>query len=266
MTTPASDREIDLSCDLGEAFGPWSSGEDSAALPLISSAHVACGFHAGDSLTMLRTVREAVRQGVSVGAHPGLPDLLGFGRRKMDVTPDALHAYILHQVGALRGVLSTTDASLSHVKLHGAMCLNVEASSEHAAAAAEAIAASAPGLPVFWRASPSPDTFVHELRSRRIEVVSELYPDLRYAPDGSLSPPHEGTFQSTAQSLAQIERALGDGEVETTAGTRVPLMFSSICVHSDSAQAIASLREIRKHLEAGGFTVKPPSTGQGGDR
>lgn len=254
-------RTIDLNCDMGEGFGRWRLGDDEAVLPLVSSASIACGFHAGDPLTMLATVRGAHRHGVAIGAHPGLPDKLGFGRRNMALSPEEVHAYVVNQIGALSGAVAAVGGEMRHVKLHGAFTVNVEDSEEHAAAAAEAIVSCAPQPRVLWRSSPVPDTFSAELRRRGVEVVLELYPDLVYTGDGYVAPPRDGRFSTPDDALAQVRRAIEDGEALTTAGTEIPLEFESICVHGDSPEAPAFLERLRALLDELGCEVRAPGRG-----
>jgi len=252
-------RVIDLNCDMGESFGRWRLGADDVVLPLVSSANIACGFHAGDPLTMVATVRDATRHGVVIGAHPGLPDLLGFGRRHLAIAPDETYAYIVTQVGALMGAVQAAGTRLHHVKLHGAMTVVVETSEEHAAAAVQAILDTAPEPRLYWRAAPVPDPFSDEARRRGVEVVLEMYPDLVYAPDGHLAPPARGEFAVLDQAIEQVRRALSDGEVLTSAGAPVGIEFSSICVHGDSAEALDIVR-------ASGCTIAAPGANANGER
>lgn len=251
-------RVIDINCDMGESFGRWRLGDDEAVLPLVTSANVACGFHAGDPMTMVATTRAAQRHGVAIGAHPGLPDLLGFGRRAMSLTPEEVHAYVITQTGALAGAARAAGAELRHVKLHGALTMNVEDSEEHAGAAAEAIVAAAPGAHVLWRSSPVPDPFSAELRRCGVGVVLELYPDLVYTGEGYVAPPRDGRFSTPESALAQVRRALDDGMVLTTEDTLIPLEFSSICVHGDSPEAITAVSAIRAVVEEAGCEVAAP--------
>lgn len=251
-------RYIDLNCDMGESFGRWRLGDDDTVMPLISSANVACGFHAGDSVTMVQTVRSAKRHGTAVGAHPGLPDLLGFGRRNIAVSPEQIYAYIVTQIGALSGVLRAAGVELHHVKLHGALTANVETSEEHAAAAAAAIVATAPQPRVLWRASPVPDAFSAALERAGGETILELYPDLVYSPEGYVAPPADGHFPTPEHAVAQVRRALDTGEVQTTAGTTLPLQFASICVHGDSPEAVMLIRAVREILHEAGCTIHAP--------
>jgi len=241
---------------MGEGFGRWRLGDDEAALGFVTSVNIACGFHAGDPLTMLATARAAARHGVAIGAHPGLPNLLGFGRRTMSLSPTEVNAYVVTQVGALQGAARAVGAEVTHVKLHGAFTMNVEGSEEHAEAAAEAIFALVESPRVLWRSSPVPDPFAAAVRRRGGTVISELYPDLSYTAEGYVAPPRAGTFTSAEDALAQVRRAFEDGEVRTTAGTTIPLEFDSICVHSDSPEAIDFLRRLRGLLDELGCEVR----------
>lgn len=257
------DKTVDINCDMGEGFGRWRLGDDEALFPLISSANVACGFHAGDPMTMFATVRGAVANGLAIGAHPGLPDLLGFGRRRIAVSPEELYAYIVTQIGALRGVLSACGSEMTHAKLHGALTLVVERSDEHGAAAAGAIRDAAPEPRVYWRAAPTPDSFSAACDRVGVEVVRELYPDLIYAPGGSVAPPAPGEFVQLSDSLEQARRAFADGQVMTTARELMSIDFDSICVHSDGPFAVGLASGLREIAHDHGFGVASPGAHEG---
>ena len=178
-------RAIDINADLGESFGNWAMGNDEALIPEITSANVACGFHASDPLTMLETVRIAKRNNVAVGAHPGLPDLLGFGRRTMNVSGEDMYGYVVYQVGALQATLAVNGMKLHHVKAHGALYPMLRDSDELAEAVAEALVDL--GSPLSYFPAPVATTAIgRALAARGLEVVGEIYPDLGYDDEAGL--------------------------------------------------------------------------------
>lgn len=176
---------IDINCDMGESFGNWQMGNDAGMMPLITTANVACGFHAGDPVTLLNTCKLAGQHGVVVGSHPGLPDLLGFGRRAMNITPEDAYAYVVYQTGALQAALRANGMKLHHIKPHGAFYSVLRTNEALAEAVADAIVAIADQPMLYWPA-PTDAAMPVAARKRGIRVVGEIYPDLTYAPDGSL--------------------------------------------------------------------------------
>ncbi len=179
-------RSIDINCDCGESFGNWQLGADDAILPLITTANVACGFHGGDPMVMRRTVEIAASNGVAVGAHPGLPDLVGFGRRKMDISADDAYAMVVYQVGALKAFLEASGMSLHHVKPHGALYVMLHDQEEVAAAVAEAIRDTCPAPLLYWPAPVEMHALPRAARKLGIEVVGEVYFDLGYSDEAKL--------------------------------------------------------------------------------
>jgi len=178
-------RQMDVNSDMGESFGNWVMGNDAALFTFVTTANVACGFHAGDPVTLVRTVRLAKQNGVVVGAHPGLPDLLGFGRRAMKISAEDAYAYVVYQVGALQATLATEGMRLHHVKPHGAFYSVLKTDDELAEAVAEAIMQLSPEPMLYWPA-PTDSALPRAVRKRGGRVVGEIYVDLEYAPDGSL--------------------------------------------------------------------------------
>ena len=260
MSSARGDRvsTVDVNSDLGESFGNWRFGSDAELMPQISSANVACGFHASDPLTMVRTVRLAKEHGVAVGAHPGLPDLLGFGRRMINVSAEDLYAYVVYQVGALQGVLSANDMGLHHVKPHGVLPEMLRNRPELGASAAEALA----DLGVKLAYLPAPvetSSFAREAEARGIRVIGEIYPDLSYAPDGTLVIQREKRATDLEDAARQVRRFLDDGCVLAEDGTPIPLRAESICVHSDGPNAPDVARAVRQAIEDAGYRVTAAS-------
>lgn len=252
-----STRTIDINCDMGESFGNWKLGDDERLMTVITTANLACGFHGGDPITMLETVRLAVHHGVVVGAHPGLPDLLGFGRRAMKITPEDAYAYVLYQVGALQGALAPTRLRLHHVKPHGALNGMLNGDAELAAAVAQAIRDACPEQPVlYWPAPLEPSTLVREARAGGIRVVGEMYPDLEYDSQGGLILQRTKHATDLEKAGAQIRRFVTEGRVEAQDGTSIELEAESICVHGDGPNAFDVVGEARRVLEECACDVK----------
>ena len=235
---------VAVNCDMGEAFGIWSLGDDEALMPEISMANVACGFHGGDPLVMRRTVRLAKDNDVSVGAHPSYPDLQGFGRRAMALDPEELSAAILYQAGALRAFLDAEDMSLTHVKPHGA--LYGAAATDDATAHAIADAAVAlGGIPVMGMAGTK-----HEqvYTARGLPFLAEYYADLEYADDGSLLITRQHVAYDPQQVRDRVARVLADGVAVSQSGKEIPMRADCVCVHSDTPGAVDVARAVREAI------------------
>jgi UPF0271 protein len=223
---------IDFNADLGESFGLWERGADEALMRVISSANVACGFHAGDPGAMRRAVASARREGVAVGAHPGLPDLLGFGRRVMDVAPDDVRDYVLYQVAALDGFAR----GLHHVKPHGALYMMALDDGAVARAIAEAVASYREGLPVYTLAGSE---LWDAAQAAGLEAVAEFFADRPLRADGSVVMfGWQALFDPTPEAVAaRVRSLLETGTVPALDGTPVAVEASTICVHSDTPRA-----------------------------
>jgi UPF0271 protein len=241
---------IDLNCDMGESFGRYSLGFDAQMMPLITSANVACGFHAGDPHVMRRTAALAREYGVAVGAHPGLPDLLGFGRRAMSVTPSELRDYFTYQIAALRGF-----ASLQHVKMHGALFDMALSDRSLLSAMCEATFAAGPELiwlcPAGAAAVPA--------REAGLKVAEEFYADRAYHPDLRLvSRRTPGALIEHPEAVTErLERLLETGTLRTIEGQAIEVRFDSICVHGDTPGAVEIARAVRRVCEAKGVALQP---------
>ena len=248
---------VDLNCDMGESFGAWSTGADAEVLEHVTSANIACGFHAGDPAVMHRTVAAALGRGVAVGAHPSLPDLQGFGRRSMGITPDEAYDLVLYQIGALAGFCRARGGRLSHVKAHGAL-YNMAAKD---AALADAIATATrdfdASLVLFGLAGGE---LVRAGRKAGLRVANEVFADRTYQPDGSLTPrnkPH-AMIHDLPMALGQVERMMRDGTVLALDGSEVAVEPETICVHGDEPGAATFARELRALLDRIGVSVHPP--------
>lgn len=242
---------FDINCDMGESFGNWRMGNDESVLPLISTANLACGFHAGDPLIMMKTVALAKVAGTAVGAHPGLPDLLGFGRRVINVSPEDLYAYFIYQVGALQGFLTSTGISLNHVKPHGAM-FHVLRDPVLADAALDAIEVVAPNAAIYW---PGQEPFASRAITRGIRVCSEAYPDLDYTDDGSLIVEREKRPVEPSLIYQRMVEIIEKKTLTNRNGIRLPMDVETVCIHGDSPNALAVVEAARKAVADCGLKV-----------
>ena len=238
---------IDINCDMGESFGNWQMGNDAGMMPLITTANVACGFHASDPVTMINTCKMAGEHQVVVGSHPGLPDLLGFGRRAMNITPEDAYAYVVYQTGALQAALRAHGMKLHHIKPHGAFYSVLRTSEPLAEAVAEAICAIAEQPMLYWPA-PTDAAMPVAARKRGIRVVGEIYPDLTYAPDGSLVLQRAKHMTDTEFAAAQVKRYVQTGQVLANDGSLLTLDAQSLCIHGDGPNATAVGAAVRAAL------------------
>jgi UPF0271 protein len=229
---------VTLNCDMGESYGNWRFGDDAGIMPYIDCANIACGFHASDPWTMLKTVRLALSHGTKVGAHPSLPDREGFGRREMKLQPEELTAAFLYQIGALTGMLVAEGGRLSHVKPHGIIYGMAARDMDTARAIAAAVKPF--GVPLFGMAGSCQETAAGELG---VEFVGEFFPDLTYAPDGSLIIPRVQSAIDLQLAEDRMTRALSRNELVTTDGSIRPISFGTVCIHSDppNARDVAAL-------------------------
>ena len=246
---------IDLNCDLGESFGAYTIGMDSAVIPFITSANVACGYHAGDPLIMQKTVAACRQHGVHIGAHPGYPDLMGFGRRNIAATPAEVKAYIQYQVGALSAFCTAAGVPLCHVKPHGAM-YNMAAKDEALAhAVCEGILEVNPKLTLL---ALSGSAMVRAAHETGLPVKNEVFADRGYQADGTLVPRSRPGAMITDEdeAIARVIRMAKEGVVRSVDGVDVPLTADSVCVHGDGEKALAFVQRIRAALTDAGIEVK----------
>jgi UPF0271 protein len=249
--------EIDLNCDMGESFGPWSMGNDVAILDHVSSANIACGFHAGDPVTMQGVVKAALQKGVKVGAHPGLQDLVGFGRRNMQVSAAEAYAIVVYQVGALAGFAAALGGRLNHVKAHGALYNLAAKDRTLADAIARAVHDVDPGLVLFGLAGSE---MIGAAQRVGLRCASEVFGDRTYQDDGSLSPRSlPGAMIEDAEvAAAQVKRMVTEGVVRSMRGKDVPVQADTLCIHGDQPGALAFVRRIRAELANAGIGVRAP--------
>ena len=247
-------KTINLNADLGEGFGPWQMGDDAAMLDTVASANIACGGHAGDPNTMRRTVRLAKQRGVSIGAHPSYPDLQGFGRRAMAMSPEELESQVAFQIGALAGIAALEATRVTHVKPHGA--LNNLACVDRAVADTICRAMCAADRTLILLA-PAASQLVIAGRAAGLAVVEEIFADRAYLPDGQLVPRSrpDAMIHGPAACLAHVLAMLDAGALIATDGTRIPTPIGSICVHGDSPDAVAVARHLRDQLGIRGHRV-----------
>jgi UPF0271 protein len=246
---------IDLNADLGEGFGVWQLGDDDAMLSIVTSANVACGFHAGDPAGLLRVCRLATERGVRIGAQVSYRDLAGFGRRFVDVTPDDLLADVVYQVGALHGLAQAAGSTVSYVKPHGALYNTIVTNREQAAAVAQAVQMVDAGLPVLGLAG---SVFFEEARQRGLRTVSEAFADRAYRPDGRLVSRREpGAVLDDPVAIAErVVAMVTTGHVTAVDGSAVDVHVESVCVHGDSPGAVQIAAAVRDRLKADGIDLK----------
>ncbi|HEX5439009.1 MAG TPA: 5-oxoprolinase subunit PxpA [Gemmatimonadaceae bacterium] len=252
---------VDLNCDMGESFGAYRMGADEAIFPFITSANIACGFHGGDPGVMRRSIALAREHGVAVGAHPGLPDLAGFGRRAMDVTAEQVYDMVVYQMGALAGFAAAAGLRLQHVKPHGALYNMAAQRAELAAAIAQAVHDVDRGLVLFGLAGSH---LIDAGQAAGLRTASEAFADRNYMRDGSLvSRRRPDAMVNDADEAAQRAlRMVREGCVCSVEGDDVAIRAETICIHGDGTNAVIFARRLRSELEEVGITVR--AVGRGG--
>ncbi|TDX80688.1 UPF0271 protein [Rathayibacter sp. PhB151] len=245
---------IDLNADLGEGFGVWSLGDDDAMLRLVTSANIACGFHAGDPSIMLATCRTAARRGVAIGAHVAYRDLAGFGRRDLPVGPDELHADVVYQLGALQAVARAAGTEVRYVKPHGALYNRIVRDERQAEAVVAAVRDAAPGLPLLGLRSSAVE---QAAASAGLPFLREAFVDRGYRADGTLVPRGEpgDLLADPAVVAARAVRMVLEGAVTAASGEDVKLDVDSLCVHGDTPGAVAMAEAVRTALAEAGVAL-----------
>lgn len=234
---------IDINADIAESFGRWTLGEDSELIKLVTTVNVACGWHAGDPSTMHRAVEAAAAAGVNIGAHPGFPDLLGFGRRQIDISDTDAVDYVLYQVGALMGVASRFGVTLSHVKPHGAFYGSIRNSADRAVAIGHALQGLQPGIPMLLAPGPGTDA----LRAAGLPVIADNAADLDFDEDGrNIIEPRPAPRDPEA--VAQQALRMARGTVLTVSGREIPMPVQTVCVHGDRPNVVEVATAIRRVL------------------
>ncbi|MEN6625349.1 MAG: 5-oxoprolinase subunit PxpA [Candidatus Sumerlaeia bacterium] len=246
---------IDLNSDVGESFGRWQLGCDEDAMALITSANIACGFHASDPMTMVRTVRLAKANGVAVGAHPGFHDLAGFGRRAVAATPDEIKADVIYQIGALMGVCHSEGVRMRHVKVHGALYNMAENDISISIAIAEAIGSVDPELIMVCLAHSK---MVEGAKAAGVKYVQEAFADRAYTREGTLVPRRQpgAVLEDIGEIADRVWSMVESHTVKSIDGVEIPMNPQTICVHGDTPGAVEMIRAIRRRLEAEGVALK----------
>ena len=248
---------IDINCDMGESYGRWTLGNDEGVMPHITSANIACGFHGGDPHVMRKTVELALKHGVAIGAHPGLPDLMGFGRRRMEVSPQEIKDIHRYQVGALGAFVKAAGTTLQHVKAHGIQYHMFEENLELARASAEQVLELDPSLILMVMAMTKYDA---EARKTKARVAAEGFADRVYADDGQLVSRKLGKdalVSDPAKAAEQAVRMVMEQKVKTITGKVITAKVDTICIHGDSPGADKIVAAVREGLVKAGATVKP---------
>jgi UPF0271 protein len=247
---------VDLNSDLGESFGRYTLGMDSEVIPLISSANVACGYHASDPVVMDQTIRLAKEAGIGVGAHPGFPDLMGFGRRNMNVTPAEAKAYTLYQLGALDAFCKAQGISMQHIKPHGALYNMAAKDYALAKAICEAVAAYDDRLIVLALCGGE---LLRAAQDLGLRVASEVFADRGYEEDGTLVDRKKPGAMITdeEEAIRRVIRMVKEGKVTAVTGKDIPIRADSICVHGDGPKALVFVEKIRAALKGEGIAICP---------
>jgi UPF0271 protein len=250
-------KTIDLNCDMGESYGRWRLGEDAAIMPLITSANIAAGFHGGDPATIRATVRLAVEHGVAIGAHPSLPDLMGFGRRAMKITPQEAYDLVLYQAGAVEAFARAAGARLHHVKCHGAF-YNMAANDDALAQAIVRAVKDLGGETLLYALSGS--RMLALAAAHGVRALAEVFADRGYEDDGTLAPRDApgGMIEEAEKSVAQALRMAEEGVVVSRHGARVAVAADTMCLHGDQPGAVAFAQALRRAFAARGLGFAAP--------
>ncbi|OTA53225.1 LamB/YcsF [Hypoxylon sp. EC38] len=245
----AEKQWIEINCDMGEGYGRWKMGPDEELMKYIDVANVACGFHAGDPSIMVRTVRLAREHGIRVGAHPGMPDLLGFGRRRMNIAPDDMYAMVLYQVGALAGILAAEGVPLNHVKPHGELYFYIQRDAAIRDAVLRAVHTF--NVPIYGLPTKH---MIEDCQRIGVKLIPEFYPDIDYNDEGQLVPVAESIPVTPDLIKERIHLFADKGQAKTKAGSLVDIPVDrqgfSICIHSDLPGAVANATAARAAITA----------------
>lgn len=251
---------IDLNADVGESFGAYALGNDEALLGLVSSANIACGFHAGDPVVMRRTVDLALRGGAALGAHPGYPDLQGFGRRSLVLGEDEIFAVVLYQIGALRSFAQAAGAELGHVKPHGALYNDAARNPGLARGIARAVKAAGGDLILVGLPGCALEAAALE---KGLGYAREFFADRAYQDDGSLVSRNrpDAVIHDESACVARVLKAIQEGSVVSATNRTIPVRADTVCLHGDNPEAVAFARRLREALETAGIEVRPVRSG-----
>lgn len=251
--------KVDINSDLGESFGAYSIGLDHEVLKFVSSANIACGWHAGDPLVMNETVVNAIKNNVAIGAHPGYPDLMGFGRRNISISPEEIKMYTLYQVGALQAFITAHGGKLQHVKPHGAMYNMAAVDYKLALAVAEAIKLIAPDVILLGLAGSE---MIRAAKEVSLKFAQEVFADRAYQSNGTLVPRSQpgAVIHDPEFAIERVLRMVKEGKVEAITGELIDIKADSICVHGDNPEAVEFVSRIRERLTIEGIDIKALNT------
>ena len=249
-------HSVDLNCDLGESFGRYTLGLDAEVIPLISSCNIACGMHAGDPLVMEKTVGLAAEAGIAIGAHPGYPDLQGFGRRDLNLSPDEAYAFTVYQVGALAGFCAARGLRLNHVKPHGQLYNRAAIDAALARAIARAVHDVDPALVLVGLANGE---LIAAGKEAGLTVAQEFFTDRNYTDEGVLVSRSRSDALITDEEFAvqRVVRVVKEGTIESVTGKTIEIQADTICVHGDNVHALEFVKRTRAALEAEGIAIEP---------
>jgi UPF0271 protein len=250
--------QVDLNCDLGESYGAYTIGQDAAILPFVTSANIACGFHAGDPEVMHKTVELALKSKVVIGAHPGLPDLVGFGRRNMAISPEEAYTMLVYQIGALAAFVKAAGGRMQHVKPHGALYNMAAKDAVLAQAIAQAVYDVDPALILYGL---SGSKLVQAGAAAGLTTFHEVFADRTYQADGSLTPRKQpdALIRDDQTAISQVIRMVKEGTVVSQQGSEVKIQADTVCIHGDGAHALAFAKHIREVLAESGILVAAQS-------
>ncbi|WP_110928627.1 5-oxoprolinase subunit PxpA [Bacillus massiliglaciei] len=251
-------KRVDMNCDLGESYGAYTIGNDEEILDYVTSANIACGFHAGDPSIMRKTVKTALEKGIQIGAHPGLPDLIGFGRRNMNITPQEAYDMTVYQIGALYGFVRSEGGRIQHVKPHGALYNMAAKDAALAKAIAEAVYRIDSALILFGLSNSE---LIKAGKEAGLQTASEVFADRTYQKDGSLTSRNEkgALIHKDEEAAAQVIRMVKENKVLSQQGSEVVLKADTICIHGDGEHALSFAKNIKQSLEEAGISIKPIS-------
>jgi len=248
-------RTVDLNADMGEGFGPWRMGDDAALLDIVTSANIACGWHAGDADTMARTMAMAVKKGVGIGAHPGFADLQGFGRRRIDLSPGELANLVVYQLGAAQAMAKAAGGQVRHLKLHGALANMASENAGMARACYEAALRVQPDIVVMVLAATAQEAAARELGCA---WAGEIFADRAYNDDATLVDRRKpgAVIHDVDVAASRILKMLEEQAIIAESGVRIPTRIDTICLHGDGPEAVAMARALRDRLEREGFALR----------
>nr|WP_144919470.1 5-oxoprolinase subunit PxpA [Paenibacillus bovis] len=246
---------IDINCDMGESFGAYSFGKDEEILKFVTSANIACGFHAGDPATMKKTVQLALEHNVGIGVHPGLPDLVGFGRRNIDISPDEAYNLVLYQIGALSAFVRAEGGNIQHVKPHGALYNMAARNEDLAQAIAKAIVDIDTDIILFGLANSE---LLKAGRKYGLRIASEVFADRTYQHNGTLTPRNQpnALIVDERVAVAQVIRMVQEGKVLTNQGEEIGIEAHTVCIHGDGPNALTFAKRISTELSDAGINIK----------